>query len=157
MKIAIVGLGLIGASLGRAIIKYTSHEVYGLDTDESVLKKADGLKAHSRALSADDYKSVDLVLFALNPDVAISEMNRICPLLKDGAAVVGNRGNKSGFFVGKGRLEKKETSLGVNQHTNGWREVGTEHRLGSYGSMKRNETVTFSGKWMEMDGNQCAK
>jgi hypothetical protein len=53
--------------------------------------------------------------------------------------------------------EKKETSLGVNQHTNGWREVGTEHRLGSYGSMKRNETVTFSGKWMEMDGNQCAK
>ena len=111
MKIAIVGLGLIGASLGRAIIKFTSHEVYGLDTDESVLKKADVLKAHSRALSADDYKSVDLVLFALNPDVAISEMNRICPLLKDGAAVADTCGNKRVICTEMERLKKQYPSL----------------------------------------------
>lgn len=46
---------------------------------------------------------------------------------------------------------KNETSLGVNQYTNGWREVGTEHRLGFYGSMKKNETETFLGKWMELE------
>ena len=40
MKIAIVGLGLIGASFGRALVEYTSHEVYGYDINPAVLKRA---------------------------------------------------------------------------------------------------------------------
>lgn len=94
MKIAIVGLGLIGASLGRAIVKYTSHEVYGFDISGDVLKRADELSAHTRALSFEDFKSVDIVFFALNPSDTIDEMRRICPLLKDGATVADTCGNK---------------------------------------------------------------
>jgi len=94
MKIGIVGLGLIGASLGRAILKYTEHEVFGLDIDRNVSKRADELNAQTKPLLKDDYKRLDLVLFALNPDIAVREMSRICPLLKDGAVVADTCGNK---------------------------------------------------------------
>ena len=40
MEIAIIGLGLIGGSIARAMQKYTPHTVLGLDTDEQVLYKA---------------------------------------------------------------------------------------------------------------------
>lgn len=94
MKIAIIGMGLIGASLGRAVLKYTSHEVYGYDIDAGVLERATELNAHTRALCDNDYKSLDLVFFALNPDIAIREMERVCPLLRNGATVADTCGNK---------------------------------------------------------------
>lgn len=40
MKIAVIGLGLIGGSLARAFQKYTDHVVCGYDVDEAVLKAA---------------------------------------------------------------------------------------------------------------------
>lgn len=87
-------MGLIGASLGRAISGRTSHEVYGSDISADVLKRATELRAHTRALADDDCNSLDLVIFALNPDIAVSEMRRICPLLKKGATVADTCGNK---------------------------------------------------------------
>ena len=94
MKIGIIGLGLMGASLGRAIIKHTSHEVLGLDADDKITLRATELAAQTRPLSNDDYKKLDLVIFALAPKVAVCEMRRVCPLLKDGATVADICGNK---------------------------------------------------------------
>ena len=94
MKIAIVGMGLIGASLSRAILKNTEHEVYGFDIDTAVLKRADEIGAHTRALCEDDYKDIDLVIFALCPTTAIERMKEVCPKLRDGAIVADTCGNK---------------------------------------------------------------
>lgn len=94
MKIAIVGMGLIGASLGKAILKNTSHEVYGFDINFEVLKRADEVGAQTRALMYEDVGQLDVVILALTPEIAISEMRRICPLLKDGATVADTCGNK---------------------------------------------------------------
>lgn len=39
MKIGIIGLGLIGGSLGRAFVKRTSHTVYAWDTNPAAMRK----------------------------------------------------------------------------------------------------------------------
>ena len=95
MKIAIIGMGLIGGSLGRALIRFTDNEVFGYDIDGTALQKADLLAAHTRALDFDkDLKDVDVVIFALCPRAAILSMNEIVPRLKDGAIVMDICGNK---------------------------------------------------------------
>ncbi len=106
MKIGIVGMGLMGASLAKALMKYTSHEVYGLDMDVCVLEKASADKAFTRALADGDFKTVDMVVFALRPKAAIDEMRRICPRLKDGAIVADICGVKR--FVADGMREIAE-------------------------------------------------
>ena len=40
MKIGIVGLGLMGASLAKALKRYTDHTVLGLDLDPEVRASA---------------------------------------------------------------------------------------------------------------------
>ena len=45
MQIGIVGLGLIGGSIAKAIKKFTPHTVLGFDTDSEVLYKAKLLDA----------------------------------------------------------------------------------------------------------------
>ena len=40
MKIAIVGLGLIGGSLAKSIKKNTGHDVFGLDINKETIKEA---------------------------------------------------------------------------------------------------------------------
>ena len=95
MKIAIFGMGLIGGSLGRAILKNTEHQVFGYDLDESALLKADLLSAQTRSLDLDkDLPSVDMVIIALCPKATIGVMREIVGKLKDGAIVIDTCGNK---------------------------------------------------------------
>ncbi len=151
MRIAIVGLGLIGASFGRALVEYTSHEVYGYDINPAVLKRADELKAHTRALEDGDLKVVDLVLFALNPDVAIAEMKRICPLLKDGAIVADTCGNK--------RIIVDEM-LRLKAHYPHLRFVGFHPMAGrEFSGIEYSTPQLFSGAYMilvPVDGDEAA-
>ncbi len=95
MKIAIFGMGLIGGSLGRAILKKTDHEVLGYDLDKSALQKASLLGAHTRSLDIDnDIKDIDIIIFAIYPKATIEAMRDICPKLKNGAIVLDTCGNK---------------------------------------------------------------
>jgi prephenate dehydrogenase len=70
MKIGIVGLGLIGGSFAKAIKSYTTHTVYGADTDKKTLSRAlsDGV------IDGSDDKDIfpaDIILVALYPDAAV--------------------------------------------------------------------------------------
>lgn len=40
MRIGVVGLGLIGGSIAKALTAYTDHEVFGVDTDEQTITRA---------------------------------------------------------------------------------------------------------------------
>ena len=40
INIAVIGLGLIGGSMAKAIKNNTHHYIYGFDTDDTVIKKA---------------------------------------------------------------------------------------------------------------------
>ena len=107
MKIGIFGMGLIGGSLGRAILKYTDHEVFGFDIDKSALKKASLLSAHTRPLDLDkDLPSLDMVIFALCPRAAIASMKEVVPHLKAGAIVMDICGNKRIIVEEMTRLEE---------------------------------------------------
>ena len=112
MKIAIFGMGLIGGSLGRAILKSTDNEVFGFDIDKSALQKADLLGAQTRSLDFEnDMRDVDMAIFALCPRVAIESMKNVVPQLKDGAIVMDICGNKRIIVDEMVELEKQFPNL----------------------------------------------
>lgn len=94
MIVGIIGLGLIGGSLGRAILDKTEHTVYGRDTDKGALLKAKMLNALHEELTDDRLPSVDLLVLAVNPRVAVSLLPTLVPYLKKGATVIDCCGNK---------------------------------------------------------------
>ena len=57
MKIGIVGLGLIGGSLGRAIVKNTDNQVYAFDIDRKAMMDGKLLSAYHFELNKDNVKT----------------------------------------------------------------------------------------------------
>lgn len=94
MNIGIIGLGLIGGSLGRAIVKRTAHAVYGTDNDAETMLKAELLKVYNFELNDSNISDMDIVILALPPHVACSVLEVISPKLKKGAIVMDCVGNK---------------------------------------------------------------
>ena len=71
MRIAIVGLGLIGGSLAKALSARTKHAVYGVDTDPVTCKDAVGQGAVRGMISPDALDEFDLVWVCLHPQAAV--------------------------------------------------------------------------------------
>lgn len=94
MNIGIIGLGLIGGSLGRAIIKRTKHNVFGMDSDAENMLKAELLKAYNFELNDSNIDEMDIVILALPPHVACNILEEISPKLKARAIVIDCVGNK---------------------------------------------------------------
>lgn len=94
MNIGIVGLGLIGGSIGRAAKKKTEHKVYGLDIDQEVMLKAKLCLAIDGNLDDQILKDIDLLILSLYPDTAIKVMKDMLPHLKKGAIVIDCCGTK---------------------------------------------------------------
>ncbi len=94
MKIGIVGLGLIGGSLGRTIVARTNHEVYAYDTDERSLKTGLVIKAYHEVLTEDNLKELDIIIFALYPNAIKKVLPKYAPKLKKGCVVMDCCGNK---------------------------------------------------------------
>ena len=62
MKIAVVGLGIIGGSYCKAIKKYTDHYVIGINRSPLPLEKALKCGAIDKIGSADDLSDIDMVI-----------------------------------------------------------------------------------------------
>lgn len=107
MIIAIFGMGLIGGSLGRAIIKKTSHTVLGYDINEDALLKAKMLSACHAEITDENISSADVVILALCPSTAIEVMNNIVPKLKADATVIDCCGNKRRIVAEMEKLNEK--------------------------------------------------
>lgn len=88
MNVGIVGLGLIGGSIGRAAVKRTEHTVFATDMDESALQKGELLNAFHERLTERNAKDVDLLLVCVYPDGVEGVLDRYVPLLKPGAVVM---------------------------------------------------------------------
>lgn len=94
MKIAIVGLGLIGGSIGRAVKAKTQHTVLAYDIDGASMLKAALLNAYDTELTEENASEADIFICALYPGATVECLKRFSPLLKDGAAVLDCAGNK---------------------------------------------------------------
>jgi prephenate dehydrogenase len=71
MKIAIVGLGLIGGSLAKAIKKNTDYTVCGIDVSASTLAAARSEEAIDASIEPAGLCSCDIVIVALHPNETI--------------------------------------------------------------------------------------
>lgn len=67
MKIGIVGLGLIGGSIAKAIKQNTENTVYGTDLLETIICKAQLMEAIDERLTDDILGECDVVIIALYP------------------------------------------------------------------------------------------
>ena len=67
MKIAIVGLGLIGGSLCKTIKKRTPYTVLGIDTDLDTVQQALNSRAIDRAIGPQELSQADLTFLCLYP------------------------------------------------------------------------------------------
>lgn len=88
MMIGIVGLGLIGGSLARAVSTRTRHFVLGIDASEKTAADALASGAVSGELTDERLKECDFVFVALYCSAAIEYVRSRAALFKKGAVVL---------------------------------------------------------------------
>ena len=84
-KIGIVGLGLIGGSMAKAIKKHTNCAVYGYDIKESTMEQA--LSSGSIDGELTELSQLDLLVVALFPQLTVEYIQKHAGELKAGALV----------------------------------------------------------------------
>ncbi len=95
MTIGIVGLGLIGGSLAKALKAYTDVLVLGEDASEEVLTSALRVGAVDGRLNGAGLSACDMVIMALYPADAVEYIKSRAHLFKKGAIVTDCGGVKS--------------------------------------------------------------
>lgn len=128
MKIGIIGLGLIGGSFGRTAVK-AGHEVFGADLSESVTEKAELLAAITARLTEESAKSLDILIFAVNPSDFETSVEKYLPHMRSGAVVMDFCGTKRGVVKVMKELSARYEKLSfIGGHPMAGREFsGIEH------------------------------
>lgn len=122
MNIGIIGLGLIGGSMARALHENTDHTILGLDINEDTMSKALLSEAVDARLTDQTLGECDLILLALIPQVLVKEAARIAPLLSPGTVVVDLCGVKRKIRETLHPLAEKHGFLYVGGHPMAGRE-----------------------------------
>lgn len=94
MNIAVVGLGLIGGSLCKAIKKYTDHRVFGLDIDQKTLEMALECHAIDQAGTPELLGDMDFTIVSLHPRQTIQFILENAKRFKPGSLVMDTCGIK---------------------------------------------------------------
>lgn len=94
MKVGVVGLGLIGGSMAKAVKKKTDHEVIGWDISQTIRYSALLMEAVDVFMEGGSPKDCDLVLIALYPQMTVDYIKEHCREFKKDAVVVDCSGVK---------------------------------------------------------------
>ncbi|MDD4366580.1 MAG: prephenate dehydrogenase [Eubacteriales bacterium] len=86
--IGVIGLGLIGGSLAKALNQNTDYSVYGYDIDRSVLSKAKLVGAIEDELKEDMLCECDIVIVALYPSDTVDYVRSNAEKFKKGSLVI---------------------------------------------------------------------
>jgi len=114
--IGIVGLGLIGGSMARAIKANTENTVLGLDIREDVQKSAAGQNAIDGVLAEDDLHKCDMVIIALYPGDTIAFVKRNVKNFKKGAVVIDCAGVKTNICRDLSQLAAENSLYFIGGH-----------------------------------------
>ena len=98
MKIAIVGLGLIGGSMAMSIRRHTDHTVFGLDIDRQVMLRAKAVEAIHDELTDELLPGCDVVLVCLFPQLCADWIAAHADAFGKGALVIDCAGVKRVVF-----------------------------------------------------------
>ena len=94
MLVGIIGLGLMGGSLAKAISFGTEHIVWGANRSPEAIQKALFVGAIQKELTKDDLPLCDLVIVALYPQASVDYIKENAHLFKKGAIVMDISGVK---------------------------------------------------------------
>jgi len=112
MKVGIIGLGLIGGSLARQIMRNTTHTVLAYDLSDEVMKKGALLNAYHEVLDINASNiDVDVLVIATNPRATLKILDSIVPRIKSGAIIMDTAGIKKEIV--KKMRDLKETRQDV--------------------------------------------
>ncbi len=95
MNIGIVGLGLIGGSLAKALRQKTDHHLLGFDQDQAVLDRALAEGVVAEALTDDALPRCDILLLAMRPQAIIQCLTDHAPRLSRHTVVLDCAGTKA--------------------------------------------------------------
>lgn len=123
MKISIIGLGLIGGSMAKAIKENTDHAVYGLDLKDSVVKKAQLIGAIDGPLTDERMADCDLNIIALYPQASIDFVREKQDIFKKGSIVLDCCGVKQIVCAGVEPIALKQGFVFIGGHP----MAGLEH------------------------------
>ena len=128
MNIGIIGLGLMGASFGKAF-KKIGHTVYGYDTNRETMLKSGLVGAADAPLADATFGKLDVLIIALNPRAFYGAAKNNAPKLRDGAIVLDIGGNKRAVVADMLKLHAEFPGLNfIATHPMAGREfVGINH------------------------------
>ncbi|MGN1042455.1 MAG: prephenate dehydrogenase [Christensenellales bacterium] len=131
MNIGIWGLGLMGGSFGRTLVKNTGHRVFGYDVSESALLKGELLNAYHERLTKTNLNDIDLLIVAVTPDKFAAAAEEALPYMKKGAYINDFCGTKRGVIASMKNYAKKYPDVVfVGGHPMAGREFsGIEHSV----------------------------
>ena len=94
MNIGIIGLGLIGGSMAKAIKAYRNDVIFGADHNEDVIVQAmsDGVIAGK--LNEETIPKCDFIFIAIYPEAAVAYLTSIAPQIRKETVVVDGCGVK---------------------------------------------------------------
>ncbi len=131
MEIAIVGLGLIGGSIAKAIKKYTPHTVLGYDSDEQVMYKARLLDAIDGELTDERLAICDWLIVATRPQAAVEYVQNHADLLKKETTVMDVCGVKGYVCQPLWKLAEEKGFTFIGGHPMAGREVSGFENAGA--------------------------
>lgn len=110
MKICIVGLGLIGGSVARALKKNGTHTVFGMDINDETIKEALAQEVIDNSIAPQELSICDVVILGLYPEATIKFVDENAKYFAKGSIVLDTCGIKSAIC---GHCEKKLGENGV--------------------------------------------
>ncbi len=124
MKIGIIGLGLMGGSLGLALQKYhSSIQILGHDINENHLKYAKENKIIDHVLENENIKDLDIIFIAVPVKATIQVIKNILPYIDKENTIITDMGSTKSYiqkhinenysdlkFIGGHPMAGKETS-----------------------------------------------
>lgn len=116
MKIGIIGLGLIGGSMAKAIRLNTDHYVLGTDIDQKVVTKAKIIEAINEELTEKNIGECDMIISALYPDATVETVKKFAHLIKKGAYLIDCGGVKEKVCDNIPQIAKENGFVFVGGH-----------------------------------------
>lgn len=141
MKILVVGLGLIGGSLCKAMKKYTSHYVAGCDLNRDIEFSAMRDVAIDEAFDG-NFSGFDLVIISLFPDSAEKYLAENACKLDKNTLITDVCGIKGDFSLRLKEIAEKNGLRYVGMHPMAGKEFGGYHNSSGDLFCKANFIIT---------------
>lgn len=114
MNIAIIGLGIIGGSIAKALKLNTRYKVFALNRTQSTLKAA--LDANAIDVALKDFSEIDITFVCLYPQSSVDFIKSSAASFKKGSIVVDVGGVKTSVCAELNQLARKNGFTFIGGH-----------------------------------------